>query len=146
MSLSIQLLPKQWGVCWSILLAREQSYSHPHINSDSTTVLDCSNNKLQRASLHSIIQDCREIFTSLGRVSIMHIRRNFNRKAHFLVKLSKSLGDHQWFSHGQLCSLFNFPTSCNESVLTFKIMKAIFSLKKNMVQHVCTLEYTTNFT
>lgn len=50
--------------------------------------------------LHSILEDCRILLSSLGTHSLVHVKRQCNMAADFMSKFAVSYSDNVWVEEG----------------------------------------------
>lgn len=90
------LLAEALGVRWAVQVVIEQGINYVAIHSDAANVVNCINRKSSFATINMVVQDCRELMSSLSNVSILFISRDQNFDAHSLASLAKVVGNRTW--------------------------------------------------
>lgn len=117
MTTTVPLVAEALGLRWTIQIAKEKGLEKPLFKTDAAVVVDCLFQKCFRAAIDLIIQDCRILLLEFVSSHVMFVRRAEIGNAHqLLVGIANSIGNHQWLSHEQLCSLTrhcNWPLACS---------------------------------
>lgn len=90
------LLAEALGVRWAVQVVIEQGINSVAIHSDAANVVNCINRKSSFATINMVVQDYRELMSSLSNVCILFISRDQNFDAHSLASLAKVVGNRTW--------------------------------------------------
>lgn len=86
------------GMRWAIQVASEQGITSASFFSDASNVVNAVNGRTTFAAINLIVQDCRDLMSTMLDVSVMFVSRNHNGDAHNLASLAKIVGNRTW--HG----------------------------------------------